>query len=78
MKSRTRQIVKGGYWRAADRNELTTRDYRVRPSSISDRSQVDYTGGSGKLSTRGGQKSYCIVPALGLECTIDGEHRIYF
>ena len=35
-------------------------------------------GGLDKIFARGEQKPYCIVLALGLGCTIDGEHRIYF
>jgi hypothetical protein len=52
-----------------DRCKLTARDYCVGSSSIGDRSQVNYSGGSNECST--------IVPALDSGCTIDEERQIY-
>jgi len=60
MKSRTRKTVSDGSKPVADRRELTTGNYCVGPPSICDRGQVNYAGGSGQSSVKGGGENLTV------------------
>ena len=60
MKSRTRKTVSDRGKPVADRRELTTGDCCVHSSSIGDRGQMNYAGGSDQSSVKSGGENLTV------------------